>query len=125
MGQTNAAIDNAKGWLETIRAMVKAYEADEQYEGQDAIDAMLEAPLSVQVRSDWADAGKELKAEEYLILLTTGGPALRITGDLSGGYASTAALEWQDWGTPWTDLHTDTADTDALMTFAGAFYFGE
>ena len=65
---------------------------------------------------------------DYCILLTCGGPALRITGELRGWPAVAVEpcgfqLEYQDWGTPWT-CYTD-ADADALDWFTGLFYYGE
>ena len=59
------------------------------------------------------------------ILLCTGGPAVRIRGDL-GAYSepNTAELEYQDWFTPWERLPTDSADEEILLTYARSFYFG-
>lgn len=84
-----------------------------------------EDALSVEVRSGWTTLGEELTAEEYCILLTTGGPAVRIVGDLDGGEPTTARLEVQDWGTPWTEHITTGTDHEALLTYARCFYFGE
>jgi hypothetical protein len=69
---------------------------------------------------------------EYQILLSTGGPALRITGQLGAhGEAGTAHMEYQDWGTPWTryhpPLHSELFDSHNadVLTFAQQFYFAE
>lgn len=88
-----------------------------------------ESPLSLQVRGGWyqpGDVDKGGSAEEYEILLSTGGPALRIVGEL-GLWAEpdTARLQWQDWGTPWTDHDTTTDEDAALLRYARQFYFGE
>ena len=93
---------------------------------QQAID---ETPLSVEVNYGWhapggmyPTTGEFPTPEQYRILLCTGGPAVRITGELNGyGEPETARLEYQDWGTPWT-VYTDY-DYE-LLEFARMFYFG-
>jgi hypothetical protein len=90
----------------------------------EAIEASCqESALAVDVRSGWGSPG-ELEPEEFQILLSTGGPALRIIGDLQGNEPSRARLEFQDWGTPWTEWRRDV-DSKALAWFAGLFWFGE
>lgn len=85
-----------------------------------------ELPLSVLVRTDWMgpDARRPEWAE-FELLLSTGGPALRLVGQL---YAyqpdGWPRLEVQDWGTPWT-LYGGPVDRDALVWFAGLFWYGE
>ncbi len=86
-----------------------------------------EGPLSVQVRSGWYSPGMssdDAKPEEFEILLSTGGPALRIVGDLDEyGQPSRPRLQYQDWGTSWTE-HFDV-DRDKLLAYCACFYFGE
>jgi len=88
-----------------------------------------EGPLSVEVRSDWhapGDEGDASKPAEFCILLSTGGPALRICGDLNEhGQPSRAYLQYQDWGTPWTDYFPGSGSGDVLLTYCQQFYFGE
>ena len=91
----------------------------------EAREAIEEDPLSVLVRSDWHSPGEENpEPVEFEILLSTGGPATRIVGEL-GLHAepSRARLEVQDWGTPWTE-YLDS-DRDVLLSYARCFYFGE
>ena len=85
---------------------------------RDAVETELyEYPLEVTVRSGWESIGEPLEATEYAILLSTGGPAARIRGELDeDGTPTRAWMEAQDWGTPWTDIHTDY--DDALLEFA-------
>jgi hypothetical protein len=83
-----------------------------------------EDPLDIEVRSDWHSVGETLEPAEYTILLCTGGPAVRIRGDLDDGTPSRAYIEYQDWGTPWTELVGDV-DYSALLEYAQQFYFGE
>lgn len=105
----------------------KATEDDRgQYHDEDeARQAIEEGPLSVQVRSDWQSPGEDFKASEYTILLCTGGPAVRMIGELSEhGEPETASLEYQDWFTPWEKLLLNTEEEKACLTYARQFYFG-
>ena len=90
---------------------------------EDARQRIQENPLSVEVRSDWVSPGEELTAGEFQILLCTGGPAVRIVGELYRGEPCRAWLEYQDWGTPWTQYFG--ADSDTLCRYASFFFFGE
>jgi hypothetical protein len=151
MDDNKHAIDNARAWLGTIREMVEALKEAEETEkpvrvtlqGED-LDAdeirelIEESVLSVEVRAGWySPTGDQLdnRPEEFMILLTCGGPALRIVGELDDHcQPNNARLEWQDWGTPWTRFaiyddgvtiqEASAAESDVL-TFAQCFYFGE
>lgn len=82
--------------------------------------------LSVLARTGWyepATIGDHQPAEEFEILLSTGGPASRIRGELENGEPSRAWLEIQDWGTPWT-RHFDISQ-DTLLAYSRCFHFGE
>lgn len=93
-----------------------------------------ESPLSVQVRSGWRDPSQlagdgtlgDAPPEEFEILLSTGGPALRIRGELDEHCQPYRAwLEYQDWGTPWTEFHGEGAPSqETLVAFCSVFYFG-
>jgi hypothetical protein len=149
-----AAEENASAWSDSITAAWEAYtfcaeegegcylsrEAkaclkEHGYDGtnHDTVaewieDAMREAPLSVEVRSGWYDpcCGPAIP-EEFCILLSTGGPALRIVGELSEhAEPSRCWLECQDWGTPWSRYWSRTEGrSDALRWFASLFHYGE
>jgi len=101
----------------------------ERYHDEDAARLIIEEDaLSVEVRVPWyAPGGGEVpKPEEYMILLTTGGPALRVRGDLNKyGEPDTARLEYQDWGTPWIEYPLSREDENALIAYASVFYYGE
>lgn len=105
------------------------YEKGYPFKDRDAVyERVQESPLSVQVRSGWYSPGDRPEApEEFEVLLTTGGPALRIRGELDEhSQPSRAWLEYQDWGTPWTEFHGEGAPSqDDLLTFCRCFYFGE
>jgi hypothetical protein len=148
MTQANEPIpglDNARSWWTNIVEMLEALEVAEEQAltGDDeARERILESILSVEVRSGWHTPDDEDgdTPAEYRILLTTGGPALQIVGDLDEyGEPETAKLQSQDWFKPWTDvpaqaLLPDTKDdqpisldeqvTATLLTFVQCFYFG-
>lgn len=113
---------------EELADLLSDISVDGEQLDEDAIrERIEESPLSVQVRGGWHSPGDNdgTEAEEYEILLSTGGPALRIVGDLSGGQPTSARLEYQDWGTPWTEHITTGDDHDALLRWVSVFYFGD
>ena len=90
--------------------------AGEYTSQEDAERAIYENPLSVEYRSGWTSYGDDMQPEEFQILLCTGGPAVRIMGELGfDGEPSRAWLEYQDWGTPWTQYF---CDSEPLIAFA-------
>ena len=97
---------------------------DDYHDEEKAREAIRKGPLSVKVRSDWHTPGDEAEASEFCILLCTGGPAVRICGDL-GNYSepTRAYMQCQDWFTPWTDyLQTDS---NVLLAYAREFWYDE
>ena len=123
---TNHAAANAAAWCETIldqlaRLKVACQESDETY---DVIrEEIQQAPLSLQVRSDWEELGTDLEPGELCILLSTGGPALRIVGDLGRfNCPKDCRMEYQDWGTPWTEYRA--IGSAVLDSWAAQFYWG-
>ena len=82
--------------------------------------------LSIQVRSDWQSPGSEPSAPvEFEILLCTGGPAVRIIGDLYNGEPDNPQVQYQDWGTPWTDYYNDAEGQDkAILEYCRMYYWG-
>jgi hypothetical protein len=136
---TNVVIDEARDalrdWdanhgdeLESLR-LAATLDGHFQQTHADAVrERIQESVLSVEVRSAWYNPGdpdcRDMAPEEFQILLTTGGPALRLCGELDEHCQPTrAVLQFQDWGTPWTDYYT--GDMDTLLAFASCFYFGE
>jgi len=140
----NHALQNAQAGLANIEEMVAAlgcaydrlaelrearryHQNDYEDAVEDAQRCIQEDPLSIQVRGGWHDVGEvDEPAAEFEILLTTGGPALRIRGDL-GQHSQPLRprLEYQDWGTPWTELICTGQGHDALQTYCEQFYFGD
>jgi hypothetical protein len=152
--QTSAAERNGRAWLDTIAAACEAYgfcaeEGEGKYlsleakavlrehgyggtnhvvVGERIEDAMREAPLSLEVRSGWREPGDgaSMDPDEFRILLSTGGPALRLIGELNHSEPARCWLEIQDWGTQWLPCHAKHArEVEALLWFAGLFYYCE
>jgi hypothetical protein len=91
----------------------------------EAEDQLREDALEVQVRTDWHDSGdtENQSPSEFYILLCTGGPAVRIMGELDEyGQPSRAWLEYQDWSTPWTHMYIKGSN-DVLCQYA-SYYLG-
>jgi hypothetical protein len=89
-----------------------------------AEERIQEDPLSIEVRSDWVTPGEDMTPSEFQILLCAGGPAVRIRGELDEYREPCRAwIEYQDWGTPWTQYFDASQDT--LLQYAQQFYFGE
>lgn len=90
----------------------------------EAIRAIQEDPLSIEVRSGWHSPGTDAQAEEYRILLCTGGPACQIVGHLSAmGEPETARIEYQDWGTPWAEYRLTDEQEAIVLEYARQFCF--
>lgn len=153
--QLTSAEQNAEAWSDSITAAWEAYgfcaeEGEGKYlsteaktvlkeHGYDGTnhdvvaewieDAMREAPLSVEIRQGWHCPGESASMEptEFCILLSTGGPALRVMGELDQwAEPSRCWLEHQDWGTLWTRYFSRTEGrADALRWFASLFHYGE
>ena len=89
-----------------------------------------EMPLSVEVRSDWYSQLTTAipTPSEFRILLSTGGPAVQIVGEISHhGEPECIKVEYQDWFLPWKALPNfdDNRVAKALEWFCSRFYFGE
>lgn len=155
MANENYALQQAAAQMDSIAEMVAALEVDYDlleelrgYADGDLSDEDREAlskleseagectssdsayerihPLSVQVRGGWHNPGGEDSPEEFEILLCTGGPAVRIVGDLDEHMQpSRPRLQYQDWGTPWTEYFGENLDRDVLLTYCQQFWFGE
>jgi hypothetical protein len=82
-------------------------------------ERMQEEPLSVEL-GGWWTPGEEPEAQEFRILLSTGGPACRLVGTLGHG----ARLEAQDWFTPWEPVAVTDTQADALDWFANLLVGG-
>ena len=134
MTEKNHAIENAKGWWANICEMMNALEdaGDDDAARGAAEQRISESILSVEVRGGWqAPCVEGMGPEEYRILLTFGGPALQLCGEL-GEHCEpiTAELQYQDWFQPWTaafpELEVEWESYKAtLLAFASQFWYGE
>ena len=156
MTTENHADRNASGHAQTIEALHELYCWDGDQEtpltldahsilddldwdaGTGTLDSLHEAvtqyaqemPLTVLVRSGWYVPGTpEQQPEEFEILLSTGGPACRIIGELDRGSVAWQSgcrpvMQHQDWFKPWVESSYDI-DTNALLWFCEQFYYGE
>lgn len=96
--------------------------AGESKDRDEANERIQEDALSVRVFGERVDG--EWEADKFELLLSTGGPAVRIMGELDQHCEPTRAwLEVQDWFKPWTQYFP--ADQDTLLTYCRCFYFGE
>ena len=147
---TDRALEQAKAQYEAIKAMVERLEHarecdggdactlppakvetpwtldafDQYHDEEDARQVIQDDPLSVEVRSGWRTLDYTLEAEEFQILLCWGGPAVRIMGELDEYHEPYRAwLEYQDWGTGWTQW-VQLGVQDTLLAYAREFYFG-
>jgi len=117
-------------WYEKGKSPKATKEEREQYHDEEAArQSIQEDPLSVDVRGGWHTPGSQDDTDsyEYIILLGTGGPAVRIYGEL-GQYNTpeNADLQYQDWFTPWETLYVENdEEREALLTYAQQFYFGD
>ena len=116
---------NLKIIVEFIQRLRAAQDAGDEAAEDAAREEIWYLPLEVTVRSGWQRPGEAMEPEEYQILLATGGPAVRIVGDLDlWGEPATAVLQYQHWGIPWTEYPADGEEAQALLEFARQFYYG-
>lgn len=108
---------------EELAALEEAANGCADYdEARQAID---EDALSVEIRSDWVTPGEEMKADNFRIVLCTGGPHVELQGDFDQyGQPDRVYMKYSDWGES-GEYHGENFDHDALLAYAQCFYFGE
>jgi len=127
--RTDHAKEQAKVQIEHICEMMEALKVAQEkgkatYEGDELDEDTMrerieENALSIQVRSGWQAPGEALTPVEFEILLCTGGPAVRIIGDMG----SDIRVEYQDWGTLWTEYWNITQEqNDAILDYCHMHY---
>ena len=126
----NHALNNAIGHIESMVEDFKKdqlFEKIKDYDAQDQLrESVLNSALCVEFRSGWySSLNDELVPEEFKILLTWGGPALRVIGELDNYGPVNPKLQYQDWGTFWTDLEITEDQQESLNWFCNCFYFGD
>ena len=136
--KTNHALQNA---ISTMETMVENYETgsyieqsnvttqDQEEKLEEIRESILNSALSVEFRSGWYsslyDRVRIGEPAEFKILLTWGGPALRVIGFFFIKSHINPKLQYQDWGTSWTDLEITGDQQKALNWFCNCFYFGD
>lgn len=112
--------------LEMLRELAELEDAAGDCESrEDAEQRIWEDPLELTYTFSPCGYGDEPERDGFIILLCTGGPAVRIVGELGAhGEPRRAWLEYQDWFTPWTEYHGENADSDTLCTYAAALGVG-
>lgn len=138
--EENHASDNAEahiaGWVEAYAGYLKLSEGETDevtFDGEAFTDAtelsnrVQEGALSVEVRGGWhAPTEEETGPCEFQILVTTGGPAFRVIGELDlHNQPMSVRAEHRDWGTPWTEVALTNEEQEAVDWFAGLFYYGD
>jgi hypothetical protein len=122
------AIETLVQWrLENAEELKELEEAaNGNTSGEEAREAIQGDALDIQVRAGWRNPSEMNNSpEEFSILLCTGGPAVRIMGELDDNCEPCRAyLQCQDWGTPWLDC-VGIIDQETLLTYCQQFYFGE
>jgi hypothetical protein len=101
-------------------------ECDEYHDAEAAGQAILEDPLTVEVRGTWHKPGAidACSPYEYKILLCWGGPAVQIIGELDDhNEPQSARLQYQDWFTEWTDYPITQWKEELLLKYAQQFSF--
>jgi hypothetical protein len=101
--------------------LILEHEAGECADQDEAREIVQNDPLSVEVRSGWASATDTMTAEEFRIVLCTGGPHVEIRGELHLGTPSRAWMMYQDWGTPLIQYFDIEGST--LLAYCQEFYF--
>lgn len=138
--EKDRAKNQAKLQVEGICGMMKALKIAQEKGGGNGYEAIYEGDivdeegmeeiiqqnaLSVRIRSDWQVPGYLLTPTKFEILLCTGGPAVRIIGDL-GEYnePESPQVQYQDWFTPWMD-YRDITDRQAklILEYCRMHYF--
>lgn len=103
------------------------YNFDE--DSDEARDQIMDDPLEITYRTGWlnhsevCDGIDKGNIEECCVLLCTGGPAVRILCDVDHrGTLSRPCVQYQDWGTSWTDLLSlNREQRAALETYISNF----
>lgn len=94
--------------------------AGDHKDRDEAAERIQEDPLSIRIFGERVKGEWEVDKAE--ILLTTGGPAVRIMCEMDQhAEPHRAWLEVQDWSKPWTQYFG--ADQDVLLTYCRQFCF--
>lgn len=122
-GEADAKRQELAEWdeanAEELAELVEA--AGEWSDRDDVQEAIQQDPLSIEVRSGWGNPGEGLDAEEFRIVLCTGGPHVEILGELDHhGEPDRVRVLFRDWG---TSGELFDFDRDAVLTYCQQFTY--
>lgn len=124
----NDLCDGLGLFLEPLPAKEREKYKEEYHDEDAARQAISEDPLSIEVRSGWLSpsefSSSRIEPEEFTILLCTGGPAVRLIGELDEhNQPKDVRIEYQDWFTPWEELVLDHEGYEIIEKYAAQFEF--
>lgn len=94
---------------------------------EEAVDAIHSDALSIEVRSGWCSPGslEDAQAEEFRIVLSTGGPHVELRGELDNyGEPCNVGVYYKDWAEG-GELPLTSDEHEIVLTYCRQFYFGE
>ena len=100
-------------------AELDGYKVDEE----GVMAAICENPLDSSYTRESYEDGEEDEEDPitgFTVLLCTGGPAVRIVGDLYAGVESNVRVESQGWFIPWQRIALSASEQDAVNWYVGA-----
>lgn len=101
-----------------IARQIKVLNGKDEKKAEAMREEIQEKALEVGTKTDF-DGSKQ-----YMILLGTGGPAMRIYGELNEhNEPETAEYQFQNWFTPWTTAEGSRNDEN-LLEYTQQFCFG-
>ena len=112
------ANESGQRFIETASEVLKRVNSNNEKVSEEAREEIVNNALEVATGKDFDGT------ETYMILLSTGGPATRIIGELDEhGQPTTATFQFQDWFLPWTEAQLSQEEKQTLIKYAEFFYF--
>ncbi|MFP4192797.1 MAG: hypothetical protein ACLFU6_12065 [Candidatus Hydrogenedentota bacterium] len=112
-------------WYDEDGNRIEDPDGDPIEDEDDVRERIEQFPLDFRVRSNWRDPFQDdadTAPGEFELLLCTGGPAVRIRGELGlHGQPENVKLQHQDWFTPWEELPLDAEQESAVLQFCEHF----
>jgi len=106
MSNDNHGKDQAQAQLSSMIDMLNhLHNAESDKEHDDALQNIFEDPLSVEAK------------KTIEVLLCCGGPAVRILATCGESFFEDIRIQYQDWGTSWTDFETTAEEQTALEDY--------